>query len=160
MTAIRGRLKGEAATLALGRALGAALERGDLLALDGDLGTGKTTLVRGMAAGLGADPTLVRSPTFVLAHLYRGGRLTLHHLDVYRLGPGADIASLALDDLLDDGAVALEWAQWARLDGPAAARVLLETSSPEHRTVSLAPGAPERLRAAFAAGLAAAAGEP
>lgn len=138
--------------MSLGRALGSALEAGDLLALDGDLGAGKTTLVRGLAAGLGADPDSVRSPTFVLAHSYPQGRVVLHHLDAYRLGPGGDLAGLALDDLLDGGVVALEWAEWADLTSlglAATASVRLEAPAHDHRVATLAAGAPERLRAAF-----------
>jgi tRNA threonylcarbamoyladenosine biosynthesis protein TsaE len=100
-------------TEALGRALGASLRAGDMLALDGDLGAGKTVLVRGLAAGAGADPAAVRSPTFVLHHVHRGGRVTLHHLDCYRLGPGADLDALDLDGLAEEGAVAVEWAEYA-----------------------------------------------
>jgi len=100
-------------TEALGRSLGARLRAGDVVALDGDLGAGKTVLVRGLAAGAGADPAAVRSPTFVLHHVHRGGRVTLHHLDCYRLGPGADLDGLDLDTLTEDGAVAVEWADYA-----------------------------------------------
>jgi tRNA threonylcarbamoyl adenosine modification protein YjeE len=147
-------LRGEAATVALGTALGRVLERGDLVALDGDLGAGKTTLVRGLAAGVGADPQEVRSPTFVLAHIYRGGRISLGHLDAYRLGPGADLTPLGLDDLLDEGAVAVEWAQWAQLDAEPAATIRLEAVSPEARLATLGPAAGDRLAAAFAAAAA------
>lgn len=142
-------LEGEAATIALGRELGRALAAGDLVALDGDLGAGKTTLVRGIAEGLGADPGEVRSPTFVLAHVYRGGRVALGHLDAYRLGPGADLAPLGIDDLLEAGAVAVEWASWARLEAEPAAAIRLEMVSAGARRATLAAGAAERLRAAF-----------
>lgn len=101
-------------TEALGRALGGALRPGDVVALDGDLGAGKTVFVRGLAAGAGAAPDAVRSPTFVLHHVYRGGRVVLHHLDFYRLGSGADLGAFDLDTLLDDGAVAVEWAEYAQ----------------------------------------------
>lgn len=100
-------------TEALGRSIGAALRPGDVLALDGDLGAGKTVLVRGLAAGAGADAAAVRSPTFVLHHVHRGGRVVLHHLDCYRLGPGADLDALDLDGLAEEGAVAVEWAEYA-----------------------------------------------
>jgi tRNA threonylcarbamoyladenosine biosynthesis protein TsaE len=110
-------------TEALGRTLGAALQPGDVLALDGDLGSGKTVLVRGLAAGTGADPLAVRSPTFVLHHVYRGTRLTLHHIDCYRLGEQADLDSLDVDSLIEDGALAVEWASYA----PA-----LDTLTPVH----------------------------
>src|SRR5579884_1341627 len=96
-------------TEAIGRTLGAALRPGDVLALDGDLGAGKTVLVRGLAEGAGADPLGVRSPTFVLHHVYRGARVTLHHVDLYRLGEGAGLDALDVDSLVDDGALAVEW---------------------------------------------------
>lgn len=144
------RLDGEHATISLGRALGEVLSTGDLIALDGDLGAGKTTLVRGLAAGLGADPQEVRSPTFVLAHVYRAGRIPLGHLDAYRLGPGADLTPLGIDDLLDAGAVAVEWASLAQLDMAPAATITLEVVSESARRATLASGALERLRGAFA----------
>ena len=147
-------LRGVAATIALGRALGAVLEPGDLIALDGDLGTGKTTLVRGLAAGVGADPDGVASPTFVLAHVYRGGRIPLGHLDVYRLGRGADLLPLGLDDLLEEGAVAVEWAEWALLDAPPAARIRLTVTSDLARSASISDDSAERLRHAFDAAVA------
>ena len=74
-------------TEALGARLGRAARGGELLGLVGDLGAGKTCLVRGLAAGLGADPDVVHSPTFVIATEYRGGRLALHHVDLYRCEP-------------------------------------------------------------------------
>src|SRR5260370_21858588 len=104
-------LVGPAATEALGRALGRAVAPGDLVALHGELGAGKTTLVRGVAAGLGGDPMRVASPTFVLHRLYRGGRLTLHHLDLFRLGAEAHLTLFALDDLLVAAAFVREWAE-------------------------------------------------
>jgi tRNA threonylcarbamoyladenosine biosynthesis protein TsaE len=104
-------LAGEAETVALGERLGRALRPGDLVLLIGDLGAGKTTLVRGLARGAGFRGR-VSSPTFALAHRYRASRLTLHHLDLYRLPPGGD-AELGLDELLADprAAVVVEWPQ-------------------------------------------------
>jgi tRNA threonylcarbamoyladenosine biosynthesis protein TsaE len=102
-----------AQTEAIGRALGAALRPGDVIALDGDLGAGKTVLVRGLAAGAGADPAAVRSPTFVLHHVHRGGRVVLHHVDCYRLGTGADLDTLDVEAMVEDGALAVEWAEYA-----------------------------------------------
>ena len=142
-------------TEAIGRALGAALRRGDTIALDGDLGAGKTVLVRGLAAGAGADPSAVRSPTFVLHHVYRGGRVVLHHLDCYRLGPGADLDALDLDSLLDRGAVAVEWAGYApRLAAVGPVRVQIDVVDHATRRVALA-NLPPHLAAALAG-----AGEP
>ncbi|MDE2491154.1 MAG: tRNA (adenosine(37)-N6)-threonylcarbamoyltransferase complex ATPase subunit type 1 TsaE, partial [Elusimicrobia bacterium] len=96
-------------TEALGEALGRTLRAGDLVLLEGELGAGKTTLVRGLARGAGYRGR-VSSPSFALAHVYRGRRLTVHHLDLYRLR-AADLGELGLDDLLRDprGAVVVEW---------------------------------------------------
>ena len=149
-----------ARTEALGHALGAALRPGDLLALDGDLGAGKTVLVRGLAEGAGADPAAVRSPTFVLHHVYRGGQVVLHHLDCYRLGPGADLDALDLDGLLEEGAVAVEWAEYAPHLGEAAhpVRIHIEVVDAQRRRVTLSQ-VPTHLAAALDAVAAAAPGD-
>jgi tRNA threonylcarbamoyladenosine biosynthesis protein TsaE len=98
----------------LGRAIGRALRGGEVLALFGPLGAGKTALVRGIAAGLGAEPTNVRSPTFVLIHEYRG-RLPLAHVDLYRLNSPREIVSTGLADYLTGSTVtAIEWADKGR----------------------------------------------
>ncbi|MDE2141948.1 MAG: tRNA (adenosine(37)-N6)-threonylcarbamoyltransferase complex ATPase subunit type 1 TsaE [Elusimicrobia bacterium] len=104
----------EAETVRLGELIGRALEPGDLILLYGELGAGKTTLVRGLARGVGYRGR-VSSPTFALAHVYRGNPLTLHHLDLYRLKEG-QTDELGLDELLNDprGAVVVEWPQAAR----------------------------------------------
>ena len=79
--------------------------------LHGDLGAGKTAFVRGLAEGFGIDPREVSSPTFTIVQEYRGPRLTLQHVDLYRLSP-AEMRDLALDDLLDDrNVMAIEWAE-------------------------------------------------
>ena len=97
-------------TAAIGRAIGAACAPGTLLALLGDLGAGKTRFVKGLAAGLGAArEEEVTSPTFVLMNLYRG-RLTLAHLDLYRL-EAVDLPSLGFYDYRDDAVLAVEWAE-------------------------------------------------
>lgn len=104
----------EAETVRLGELIGRELRPGDLVLLYGELGAGKTTLVRGMARGVGYRGR-VSSPTFALAHVYRGNPLTLHHLDLYRLKEG-QTGELGLDELLNDprGAVVVEWPQAAR----------------------------------------------
>jgi tRNA threonylcarbamoyladenosine biosynthesis protein TsaE len=100
-------------TLGLGRAIGQALLGGEVLALYGLVGAGKTTLVKGIAEGLRADPNIVASPTFVLIHAYRG-RLPLVHADLYRMQSDEDILSLGLDEYFDDATVtAIEWADKA-----------------------------------------------
>jgi tRNA threonylcarbamoyladenosine biosynthesis protein TsaE len=101
----------EEETLALGRLLGQLVRPGDVLGLSGRLGAGKTVLVRGLAEGLGCDPDRVRSPTFTLMVTYEGGRLPLHHLDLYRLQPTED-DRLALREVLFGHAVsAIEWVE-------------------------------------------------
>ena len=80
-----------------------------MLLLAGDLGAGKTTFVKGLAAGLGIDPAEVSSPTFTLLHEYRGGRLTLYHADLYRLDNTAT-EDLGLEETgVRDGVLAIEW---------------------------------------------------
>jgi len=101
----------------LGEALAAALVTGDVLVLSGPLGSGKTRFVAGLARGLGAK-SRVRSPSFTLLNEYRGA-LTLHHLDLYRL-EGPDVEGLGLEELVDEGALAVEWGEklpaWLRED--------------------------------------------
>jgi len=97
----------------LGQALGASVREGNVVALYGELGTGKTTLVRGLAAGLGAPPGLVSSPTFVLVHEYRG-RLHLAHADLYRIESESELRQVGLSDYLDGRhVVVVEWAERA-----------------------------------------------
>jgi tRNA threonylcarbamoyladenosine biosynthesis protein TsaE len=103
---------GPAETEALGSRLGAAAPAGALLGLVGELGAGKTCLVRGLVAGVGADPDAVHSPTFVMATEYRGGRLPVHHVDLYRLDrlEQAQVDALFLREVLyGEGIAAVEW---------------------------------------------------
>lgn len=97
------------ATVAHGYARAAALRRGDILALCGDLGAGKTHFVKGLAAGLGAGAA-VTSPTFTLIHEYLSGRLPLYHFDFYRLEDEDEVLKIGLDEYLDgDGVCVIEW---------------------------------------------------
>ena len=99
----------EAETEALGQELARELRPGSVVLISGNLGAGKTALVRGLAAGLGIDPGDVTSPTFTLVHEYRGGRLALYHVDLYRLDRAA-AEDLGLEELGGaDGALAIEW---------------------------------------------------
>lgn len=100
-----------AETRAAGRALAAALGPGDVIGLVGPLGAGKTQFVKGLAAGLDvADERGVNSPTFVLVQEYHG-RLTLYHIDAYRLARAGELAALGFDELCDaGGVVVVEWA--------------------------------------------------
>ena len=100
-----------AATIAAGRAMAASLAPGDVVALVGGMGAGKTHLTKGIAEGLGTDPDHVTSPTFTLLQEHRGGRLALHHFDCHRLTSAADLLALGWDDYLDAGGVCVvEWA--------------------------------------------------
>ena len=101
----------EEETSELGRAMGRGLRGGELLVLEGDLGVGKTTFTRGLAAGLGIDPGEVSSPSFTLVQEYKGGRLPFFHVDLYRLAEGDDDAgALGLEDLIaSGGVVVVEW---------------------------------------------------
>lgn len=98
-------------TIALGRFLGERFQGGEVLAIEGDLGTGKTHLIKGIASGVGAEQMdQVNSPTFVLVNEYQG-RLDMFHIDAYRLDRIEDFEQLGFDDFLYPGAVVLiEWA--------------------------------------------------
>jgi tRNA threonylcarbamoyladenosine biosynthesis protein TsaE len=97
----------EAETAAIGGALAATLRPGMVVRVSGPLGAGKTAFVRGLAQGLGCDPSDVSSPTFTIVQEYPGPT-RLQHVDLYRLSP-AEVRDLALDDLLDDAVMAVEW---------------------------------------------------
>jgi len=98
-------------TEAVGETWGRAANRGLLIALSGDLGAGKTQLVKGIARGLGIT-TRVHSPTFTLVNVYPGGRLPLFHLDLYRLETKEQIFSAGLEEYLQpDGVAVIEWAE-------------------------------------------------
>jgi tRNA threonylcarbamoyladenosine biosynthesis protein TsaE len=88
----------------------ASLRAGDLVALIGDLGAGKTEFVKGLAAGLGSSAQ-VTSPTFTLIHEYPDGRLPLYHMDLYRLTAEDELDEIGFDDYLSrPGISAIEWA--------------------------------------------------
>ena len=100
-----------AETASLGERWGREAVRGLVIALTGDLGAGKTQLVKGLARGLGITAR-VHSPTFTLVNEYNGGRLRLFHLDLYRLETPDQIQSAGLDDYLHpDGVAVIEWAE-------------------------------------------------
>ena len=108
---------------ALGRRIADELSAGDLVVLTGDLGAGKTTFVQGVAAGLGA-PGPVLSPTFVIARVYRGGRLPLVHVDAYRLGSRVEVDDLDLDADVAESATLVEWGD-GLVDALAADRIVI-----------------------------------
>jgi tRNA threonylcarbamoyladenosine biosynthesis protein TsaE len=100
-------------TTALGRKLAAELKPGNIVVLRGDLGAGKTTLVKGIAEGFqAAEADRVTSPTFTLIHEYRGPQVTLYHIDLYRIDTPRELDTLAIDDLMDANNILLiEWGE-------------------------------------------------
>jgi tRNA threonylcarbamoyladenosine biosynthesis protein TsaE len=97
-------------TIAAGRKHGRNAAKGDVFALTGDLGAGKTQFVKGFVAGLGSSAE-VTSPTFVLVHEYEDGRLPVYHFDFYRLDNSEAVLRLGFDDYVFGGGVSLiEWA--------------------------------------------------
>jgi tRNA threonylcarbamoyladenosine biosynthesis protein TsaE len=127
-------------TFEIARLLGLALAPGDVVALTGDLGAGKTTFVRGMAPAFGIDPEAVSSPTFALIQAYAGSRGTLHHADLYRLDAD-EVADLGLLELVESGVLVVEWAErWP--DPPDdAIHVWIEDLGGDRRRISLQRGA-------------------
>lgn len=106
------------ATIALGKKIGQQLVAGDVLVLDGDLGAGKTTFTKGLAAGL-EIPDIIKSPTFTIIHEYQDGRLPLYHMDAYRLENGG-AEDLGLEEYFDgDGVSVVEWAEFMEDELPA-----------------------------------------
>jgi tRNA threonylcarbamoyladenosine biosynthesis protein TsaE len=98
-------------TIGLGERLAAALQQGDVIAFSGELGAGKTALVKGIARGLGV-PQDVTSPTFTLIHEYAGGRLPLFHIDLYRLDSAQQALAIGIEDYLNgNGVTVIEWAE-------------------------------------------------
>ena len=117
--------------------LGRDLPMGTVLLLSGDLGAGKTAFVRGLAEGLGIDPDDVTSPTFTLVHEYRGGRLPLIHVDLYRLDR-ADLDEIGLDqDLAAAGVVAVEWSERLSRSIPGAVTVTIADRGGDRRDITI-----------------------
>lgn len=146
----------EAQTLALAASLAKVLQPGDVLALHGDLGAGKTCLVRGLATACGVAREAVTSPTFTLVHEYHGqGNLRLVHCDAYRLRHPDEFADLGWDELFaEDGVAVIEWADRVKAYLPADhLQVEIVATGPQSRTFTLTPTGPrsrqllERLRA-------------
>jgi tRNA threonylcarbamoyladenosine biosynthesis protein TsaE len=129
-------------TFALGESWGRAARAGWLIALTGDLGSGKTQLVKGLARGLGIAGR-IHSPTFAIVCEHAGGRLPLAHLDLYRLETLSALLSAGLEEYFVDyrGVTVVEWAErWLQAELPVRAscirRVTLETLSDRQRRIS------------------------
>jgi tRNA threonylcarbamoyladenosine biosynthesis protein TsaE len=125
-------------TRAIGEALGSLVQMRDMVLLSGELGAGKTVFVQGMATGLGYDGT-VSSKSFVLLGEYEG-RLKLFHADLYRLDDPEMVEDLALDELVADGVVAVEWPERADSRLPEDGLFVRFTiEADEGRTIALEP---------------------
>jgi len=124
----------ETETVALGRQLGATLAPGAVVLLSGSLGAGKTAFVRGLAEGLGCDPSAVSSPTFTIIQEY-AGPVTLQHVDLYRLTP-AEVDDLGLEELMTHAVLAVEWPdRW--LAAPGAIDVAIESTGGDTRRITI-----------------------
>ena len=96
-------------TYDLARSLAEKAQKGDIFALTGDLGAGKTLFTQGLAAGLGITEP-VNSPTFTILQIYESGRLPLYHFDVYRIADIEEMYEIGYEDYFEEGACVLEWA--------------------------------------------------
>jgi tRNA threonylcarbamoyladenosine biosynthesis protein TsaE len=128
-------------TIALGRELAATLKSVSMVILRGELGAGKTTLVKGIAEGLrAASQEDVTSPTFTLIHEYRGPEVTLYHVDLYRIDTERELATLGLDELFADegNLVVLEWGEkFPRLVKDCDAEIAIERRGEMERKIIL-----------------------
>jgi len=127
-------------TTALGRKLAARMLPPKLVLLRGDLGAGKTTLVKGIAVGFGAaTEDEVTSPTFTLVHEYRGPTATLFHIDLYRVDTQRELETLGLDDLMGENSVLLmEWGEkFARFVSERDIEIALERTSENERRIKV-----------------------
>ena len=128
-------------TIALGRELSSLLAPPKLVVLTGDLGAGKTTLVKGIAEGFqAASHDDVTSPTFTLIHEYRGPAVTLFHIDLYRIDTPRELDTLALDDLMTENSVLLiEWGEkFVRFQRERDPKIAIERMSENERKIKVA----------------------
>jgi tRNA threonylcarbamoyladenosine biosynthesis protein TsaE len=128
----------EAETESVAIDLASDLGPGAVVLLLGDLGAGKTAFTRGLAMGLGVPAEEVSSPTFTIMQEYRGGRLPLFHVDLYRLNDPREIDDLGLDEVAADGVLAIEWAD--KLPRPIAGALVVQITHDEgdRRAITIA----------------------
>lgn len=141
MTVSRFRSRSPEETIEVGRSLGRTLRPGDAVLITGDLGSGKTTLVKGIASGWGVEDP-VTSPSFALIHVYGTRERTLVHVDPYRLSGPDDVGTIGLEDYLNTQAVVV--VEWAERLGPLAPshaiHVAIITGTDEVREISISGG--------------------
>ncbi len=129
-------------TTALGRKLASQILPPKLILLRGDLGAGKTTLVKGIASGFNAaTEDEVTSPTFTLVHEYRGPAAMLYHIDLYRIDTQRELATLGLDDLMaEDSILLIEWGEkFDRFREDRDIEIAIETTGENERLIRVAP---------------------
>ncbi len=133
------RTASEAETRALGRSLAGRLRPGDVVALYGDLGAGKTALTKGLCSGLGIDAEQVNSPTFTILHEYPSGNLPFYHFDAYRIERLEEFFDLGYEEYFYGGAVCvIEWADRIEPVLPAdVVRIRLEHEGGDVRKIRL-----------------------
>lgn len=127
-------------TTDLGRQLAAQLKPGAIVLLRGDLGAGKTTLVKGIAEGFSAARAEdVTSPTFTLIHEYRGPEVSLYHIDLYRIDTQRELDTLALDDLMTSKSILLiEWGEkFERFARERDVEIAIEHKGGDERTIAV-----------------------
>jgi|SRR5215471_1270424 len=117
--------------------LASTLGAGDIVLLYGDLGAGKTAFTRGLAMGLGGDPDDVSSPTFTIMQEYRGGRLPLFHVDLYRLSDPREIEDLGFEEVAAEGVLAVEWADRLSRSIPGAITVHIAHGDGDTRSIRI-----------------------
>ena len=126
-------------TIAVGRLLSNFLQPGEMVVLRGDLGAGKTTLVKGIAEGFGAAlQDNVTSPTFTLIHEYRGPQITLFHIDLYRIDTDRELMTLAIDDLRAEPSSILlvEWGdKFEKIVSESGAEIAIEKTGDSERLI-------------------------
>lgn len=130
-------------TEAIAARLAESFQGGEVLALHGDLGAGKTQFVRGLVRGLGGEPRAVSSPTYVLLNIYDQGRLAVYHLDAYRTAGPDDMEGIGFSELLEQRAVvAIEWPdRIPTLLPPRVWRIRITPIGENHRQIEIEPPA-------------------
>ena len=124
-------------TFEIGRRIGEGLSGREIFLLSGDLGAGKTVFAKGLASGLGIDPADVTSPSFTLINIHEG-RMTLYHIDLYRLDTGA-CQDLGLEEIFeeDNAVIVIEWAERLGYAPPGATRIEIEYLSDSERRITV-----------------------